>query len=149
MAAGGKNILARKEGVMHVLLWILQFLLGFYFIITGIVHFIVPPGLPEQMAWMYELPPALHLISGSAEIMGGFGLILPGLLRVQTRLTPLAALGLVLIMIGAAFWHFSRGEFINILMNAILGGIAGFIAYGRWRLISLREPTSPLPPNRP
>ncbi|HXF69895.1 MAG TPA: DoxX family protein [Thermoflexus sp.] len=134
---------------MHVLLWILQFVLGLYFIITGIVHFVVPPGLPEPMAWMYELPYALHLLSGSAEILGGFGLILPGLLRVQTRLTPLAALGLVLVMIGAAFWHLSRGELNNILMNVILGGVAGFIAYGRWRLAPLRERTSPLPPNRP
>ncbi len=134
---------------MHALLWILQFLLGVYFIITGFVHFIVPPGLPKPMAWMYELPTALHWLSGSAEILGGLGLILPGLVRFQTRLTPLAAAGLVLVMIGAALWHLSRGEFSNILMNAILGGIAAFIAYGRWRLRPLETGEPAASPRRP
>lgn len=76
---------------MNVILWVLQIVLGVYFFVTGIVHFILPPGLPEPMAWMYELSPTLHLLSGAAEILGGLGLILPGLTRIQTRLTPLAA----------------------------------------------------------
>ncbi|MCS7251258.1 MAG: DoxX family protein [Anaerolineae bacterium] len=124
---------------MNVLLWILQGVLGVYFFITGIVHFIVPPGLPAPMAWMYELPPALHYLSGTAEILAGLGLILPGLTRIQTRLIPLAALGLVLVMLGAAIWHLSRNEFQSIVMNLILGGLAGFVAYGRWRLSPLKE----------
>jgi uncharacterized membrane protein YphA (DoxX/SURF4 family) len=119
---------------MNTLLWVLQFLFGLYFIFTGVQHFIVPPGLPAQMAWMYELSPGLHYFSGTAEILGGVGLILPGLTRIQPRLTPLAALGLVLVMLGAAVWHFTRSEFPNIVMNLILAGIAGFVAYGRWRL---------------
>ncbi|MCS7287432.1 MAG: DoxX family protein, partial [Anaerolineae bacterium] len=64
---------------MNILLWVLQILLGLYFFFTGLVHFIVPPGLPAPMAWMYELPPALHYLSGTAEILAGLGLILPGL----------------------------------------------------------------------
>ncbi|MCS6965015.1 DoxX family protein [Thermoflexus sp.] len=124
---------------MNVLLWILQVVLGVYFFITGIVHFIVPPGLPAPMAWMYELPPALHYLSGTAEILAGLGLILPGLTRIQTRLTPLAALGLVLVMLGAAVWHFLRNEFPSIFMNLILAGLAGFVAYGRWRLSPLKD----------
>ncbi len=124
---------------MNILLWILQILLAFYFSSTGLVHFLVPPGLPAPMAWMYELSPGLHYFIGTAEILAGLGLILPGLTRIQTRLTPLAALGLVLVMLGAVAWHFSRNEFPNIIMNLILGGLAGFVAYGRWPLNPLKS----------
>jgi len=124
---------------MNIVLWILQFVLGIYFIFTGILHFIVPPGLPAPMAWMYELSPTLHYISGAAEVLGGLGLILPGLTRIQTRLTSLAALGLVLVMLGAAVWHIQRGEYPNIVMNLILAGLAAFVAYGRWKLSPLKD----------
>ena len=124
---------------MNILLWVLQILLGLYFLLTGVQHFTVPPGLPAQMAWMYELSPGLHYFSGTAEILGGLGLILPGLTRIQTRLTPLAALGLVVVMLGAAVWHITRGEFGNIVMNLILAGMAGFVAYGRWRLMPFKS----------
>lgn len=119
---------------MNLVLWVLQALLGVYFFITGIVHFVVPPGLPEQMAWMYELDPTLHYLSGTAEILAGLGLILPGVFRVQTRLVPLAALGLVLVMFGAAVWHLTRAEYQNIVMNGVLAALSAFVAYGRWRL---------------
>ena len=124
---------------MNRLLWVLQGLLGLYFLFVGILHFIVPPGLPALMAWMYELPPGLHYFSGTAEILGGLGLILPGLTRIQTRLTPLAALGLVFVMAGAVVWHATQGEFANIFTNIILMGLAGLVAYGRWRLSPLKD----------
>ena len=81
---------------MNIVLWILQVLFGLYFLAVGVMHFIIPPGLPAQMNWMYDLPAWLHWVSGIAEILGGLGLILPGLFRIQTRLVPLAAIGLAL-----------------------------------------------------
>jgi uncharacterized membrane protein YphA (DoxX/SURF4 family) len=122
---------------MNILLWVLQILMGVYFLLVGVNHFIVPPGLPEMMSWMYELSPTLHIFSGLAEILGGLGLILPAATKIQTRLTPLAGSGLVLVMIGAIVWHIQRGEFSNIMVNIILAIFAGFIAYGRWRLSPL------------
>jgi uncharacterized membrane protein len=124
---------------MNILLWVLQGVLGVYFLFVGINHFIIPPGLPDAMSWMYELSPALHAISGIAEILGGLGLILPGVTKIQTRLTPLAGSGLVLVMLGAAVWHIQRGEMPNIVMNIFLAVLVGFIAYGRWRLSPLSE----------
>ena len=124
---------------MNIVLWVLQVVLGVYFIFVGVNHFILPPGLPEAMSWMYELSPTLHYLSGTAEILGGLGLILPGIFKIQTRLTPLAAAGLVLVMIGAMGWHLQRGEMISIFPNLILAALAGFIAYGRWRLRSLPD----------
>ena len=91
------------------------------------------------MSWMYELSPALHWFSGIAEILGGLGLILPGLTKIQTRLTPLAGLGLVLVMLGALTWHLQRGESQNIMFNVVLALIVGFIAYGRWKLSPLAD----------
>jgi uncharacterized membrane protein YphA (DoxX/SURF4 family) len=124
---------------MNVLLWILQVLFGVYFVFVGVTHFTLPPGLPAPMSWMYELSPALHAISGVAEILGGLGLILPGLTKIQTRLTPLAGAGLALVMLGALIWHFQRGEFQNIAFNVFLALIVGFIAYGRWKLKPLKN----------
>jgi uncharacterized membrane protein YphA (DoxX/SURF4 family) len=124
---------------MNILLWVLQIVFGLYFTGVGIMHFIIPPGLPAAMGWMYELSPVLHWFSGIAEILGGLGLILPGLTKIQTRLTPLAALGLVLVMLGAAVWHVQRGEVSNIFLNLINAAILGFIAYGRWKLVPLKE----------
>ncbi|MBE0408957.1 MAG: DoxX family protein [Anaerolineales bacterium] len=119
---------------MNVLLWILQVLLAVYFLFTGVVHFVLPPGLPDQMGWMYELSPTLHYISGAAEILGGLGLILPGITRIKTWLTPLAAAGLMVVMILAAFWHLPRGESLNIGMNLVMVLLTGFVAYARWKV---------------
>jgi uncharacterized membrane protein len=124
---------------MNIVLWVLQVLLGIYFLFVGVNHFIIPPGLPAAMSWMYELSPALHWISGIAEILGGLGLILPGLVRRYTFLTPLAALGLVLVMIGAAIFHITRGEVQNIGMNVVLALLMAFVAYGRWKLRPLQD----------
>lgn len=124
---------------MHVALWVLQVLLGVYFLATGVMHFVVPEGLPAPMAWMYELSTGLHYFSGTAEILAGLGLILPGITKIQTRLTPLAGAGLILVMIGAMVWHAQRGELANIFLNLILAVLAGLVAYGRWRLEPLSD----------
>ena len=124
---------------MNILLWVLQILLGVYIVVIGVSHFIIPPNLPAQMHWMYELPTWLHVVSGAAEILGGLGLILPGLTRIQTRLTPLAASGLVLVMIGAMIYHIARGEYQNLGFNVILAVVLAFVAYGRLRLHPLTD----------
>ena len=124
---------------MNIVLWILQILLGLYFIMIGVMHFIVPEGLPAQMAWMYDLSPALHWISGIAEILGGLGLILPGIFKIQTRLTWMAAYGLSLVMIGAMIYHFTRGETQNMGFNVLLLVLTAFIGYGRQRLRPLTD----------
>ena len=79
-----------------------------------------------------ELSPFLPYFSGSAEILGSLGLILPGITKIQTRLTPLAGLGLALLMIGAAGYHIIRGEMQSLPTNIVLFAISAYIAYGRW-----------------
>ena len=119
---------------MNIVLWILQVLMGVYFLYAGVNHFIVPPGLPDAMAWMYELSPGLHYFSGTAEILGGLGLILPSVTKIKPKLTPLAGAGLVIVMLGAAVWHLTRGEAANIVLNLVNAAVLAFVAYGRWKL---------------
>lgn len=124
---------------MNILLWVLQIVFGLYFLAVGVMHFSPPAGLPEMMGWMYELPVWLHWVSGIAEIVGGLGLILPGLLKRQTRLVPYAALLLAAVMVGAVVYHITRGEFANIGVNILNMLILLFIYYGRTRLSPLKD----------
>ncbi|MFP3882418.1 MAG: DoxX family protein [Actinomycetota bacterium] len=122
-------------------LWVLQWLFGVYFLAIGVMHFVVPEGLPTQLAWMYELSDTLHAVTGTAEILGGLGLILPSITRIRPELTPLAALGLVVIMVGAVVWHLGRDEMLNIGVNVVNAIILAYIAYGRWKLVPIEART--------
>ena len=118
-------------------LMVLQLVLGIYFLFVGVMHFVLPEGLPAQMGWMYELSPALHWLSGSAEVLAGLALLGVPLIRRYGNLVPLAAAGLVLTMLGAMAWHLSRGEASNIVQNLIVGAFAAFLAYQRWKTYPL------------
>ncbi len=124
---------------MNGLLWILQVVFALYFLFIGVMHFIIPPGLPAPMNWMYELSAPLHVVSGSAEILGALGLVLPSATHIRPRLTVYAALGLGAVMLLAAVYHVTRGEFQNIIMNLLVAAFLGFIAYGRARLAPIAE----------
>ena len=121
----------------HRILWVLQWIWGLYFLAVGVTHFVVPEGLPDMIGWMYDLDDTMHSIVGIAEILGGLGLILPGLLKIRPEVTVYAALGLVVVMIGAAIWHAGREEWSNIGTNVLNILVLGYIAYGRWRLSPL------------
>lgn len=122
---------------MNRALWAAQIVAGLFFIYVGISHFIVPDGLPEFMSWMYDLSTTMHVISGTAELLGGLGLILPAVTRIQPQLVPLAAAGLALVMVGAIVYHIGRGEYANIGSNVFWVLVTGFIAYGRSRLVPI------------
>jgi uncharacterized membrane protein len=122
---------------MNKALWALQILLGLFFVGTGVIHFVVPDGLPPMMAWMYDVDPTAHYVAGTAEILGGLGLILPGLTRIQTWLTPVAAVGLIAVMILAVIFHVGRDEIPNVGFNIVLMCLLAFVGYGRWRLSPL------------
>jgi len=118
---------------MHKTLWVLQWVFGVIFIASGIIHLALPDGLPAQMEWMYDLGEGLHYITGLAEILGGLGLILPGLTKIRAELTPLAASGLAMLMVGAAIWHMPRGEIQNSVQNLVFAAVMAYVAYARWK----------------
>ncbi len=81
-------------------------------------------------------PPFLRFI-GVMEILGGFGLVLPGMLHIRTALTPLAAAGLSVIMIGAVVVTIQTMGLALAALPFVTGVLALFVAYGRWRLAPL------------
>ena len=125
----------------NVVLWVIQILFGIYFIVVGVMHFVVPDNLPAPMEWMYDLSDTLHWLSGTAEILGGLGLILPGLTKVRPELTAFAAFGLALVMVGAVIYHLGRGEYQSIFTNVLVAVIMGWVGYARLRLTPLERRT--------
>jgi len=119
--------------VIHAL-WIVQGLLAALFLFAGCVKLVLPL---EKLAGPVELPGPFLRFIGVAEVLGGIGLILPGLLRIRPGLTPLAAAGLVIIMIGATAITLMVGDVTTALVSLVVGLLAAFVAYGRWRLAPL------------
>jgi uncharacterized membrane protein YphA (DoxX/SURF4 family) len=117
---------------MNLALWIAQGLLALIFLFAGGVKLILPIA---QMTKQMPVPlPGLFLrFIGVCEVLGAAGLILPRLLRIRPGLTPLAAAGLVIIMIGATVVTLAGGSVAQALTPVIVGVLAAFVAYGRWR----------------
>ncbi|WP_433258237.1 DoxX family protein [Streptosporangium sp. CA-135522] len=120
-------------------LWSLQALFGFFFAGSGFGKVLLYDGAlyaaaPRAVAWYAAVPQPLIVFIGVCEVLGGVGLILPAMTRVNPKLTPLAAVGLTLTMILAAGFHIMRGEYALVPANLLLGGVAAFIAVGRGRL---------------
>ena len=120
---------------MTYALWILQILLGLLFLFSGSMKFVMSVAeMTKDMPWMPGW--FLHFI-GVMEILGGFGLILPSLLRIRPGLTPLAAAGLVIIMSGATAITLSTMGVGPAVLPLIVGILCAFVAYGRWRVAPL------------
>jgi uncharacterized membrane protein YphA (DoxX/SURF4 family) len=119
---------------MHVALWIIQILLALLFLFAGGMKLIMPL---EKLTGPVQLPGPFLRFIGVCETLGGLGLILPGLLRIRPGLTPLAAAGLAIIMVGAAVVTLGSGD-VMAVVPLLVGSLAAFVAYGRWRLAPLR-----------
>lgn len=93
---------------MNIALWIIQVLLALLFLFAGAMKLIMP--IEEMTKQMPLAIPGLFLrFIGVVEVLGGLGLILPMLLRIKPWLTPLAAAGLVILMIGAVAFSLMIG----------------------------------------
>jgi hypothetical protein len=119
---------------VNVALWIVQVLLGLLFIFAGGMKLVLPL---DQLTGPVALPGAFMRFIGVAELAGGLGLILPGLFRMRPGLTPLAAAGLVIIMIGAVVITLIGREVMGAGISLVVGILAAFVAYGRWKLAPL------------
>jgi uncharacterized membrane protein YphA (DoxX/SURF4 family) len=114
-----------------IALWTVQGLLAAMFVFAGSMKFAMPmEEMTKEIAW----PAWFIYFIGAAEVLGGLGLVLPGLARIRPGLTPLAAAGLVIIMIGATVSTLAIGGGAAALFPAVVGALAAFVAYGRTRL---------------
>lgn len=125
---------------MTVALWIVQVLLAALFLFGGVVKLMVPI---EELVEQVGVPGLLLQFVSVMEILGGLGLILPGLLKIKTGLTPLAAVGLALLMLGAVVLGLRMGDPVGASMPGVIGLLAAFVAWGRWRLAPRIETAPP------
>ena len=126
---------------MNIILWIIQILLALLFLFAGGMKLVLPTETLQQMGSPNQilLPGLLMKFIGVCEVLGGLGLILPGLLRKRPNLTPLAAAGLVIIMIGAVVLGIAGDGPVAGVFPLIVGLLCAFVTYGRSRLAPHRE----------
>ena len=120
---------------MNVALWIVQGLLAALFVFSGGMKLVLPV---EKMTDPVALPGLFLRFIGVCEVLGGIGLILPSLLRIRPGLTPLAAAGLIVIMIGATVITLAYIGIASALIPLVVGILAAFVAYGRSKLAPIR-----------
>ncbi|MET8049916.1 DoxX family protein [Streptosporangium sp. NPDC005286] len=119
---------------MNVVLWIGQSLLAAMFLIAGLTKSTQPREnlIANLGGWVEDFSGGQVKAIGILEVLAGIGLILPALTGILPVLTPLAAAGLVITMIGAIIVHVRRKEYSALVMNLVLLALAAFVAWGRF-----------------
>ncbi|MBL9005259.1 MAG: DoxX family protein [Myxococcales bacterium] len=127
---------ASPERGLHIALWVAQALLAVGFGMAGLMKLTTPyQQLVSSQAWAQSMPEALLRFIGLSEVAGALGVILPAATRIKPILTPIAAVGLVIIMILAAGVHLLHGE--PPLANVVLGALAALVAWGRLKRVPI------------
>jgi uncharacterized membrane protein YphA (DoxX/SURF4 family) len=119
---------------MRYVLWSLQVLLAALFLFAGASKFTQSVA---EMSAQAQMPLPFIRFIGVCELLGALGLILPGVLRIRTGLTPLAAAGLAIIMAGALATTARMQGAGPAVLPGVVGLLAAFVAYGRWRILPL------------
>lgn len=119
---------------MNLALWIVAGVLAAVFVASGLMKLAVPKEklVASGQDWAVDVAPNAIRGIGAAEIAGAIGLIVPALVHILPIFVPLAAVGLVLVMIGAIATHARRKEIPNVVINLVLLALAVFVAWGRF-----------------
>jgi hypothetical protein len=121
---------------VNIALWIAQGLLGLVYLAAGGLKVVRPRErlvASGNFEWMKDSSDAGVKAVGLVEILGALGVILPWLTGIAPILTPIAAVGLVVVQIGALRVHLVRNERQPLPANVLLLLLAGFAAVGRFR----------------
>ena len=118
---------------MNTALWVLQILLALMFLMAGVQKSFLPKEkLDTQFPWAQDFGLGTVRVIGISQLLAALGLILPAATGILPILTPLAALGLVIIMALAMNVHRRRGEYSAIALNAVLLILSAVVAWGRF-----------------
>jgi uncharacterized membrane protein YphA (DoxX/SURF4 family) len=119
-------------------LWVVQILLALAFSASGVMKITTSrEQLGKRMTWANDFSAGTIKLIGGLEVLGAIGLILPTLTGILTILTPLAAVGLALTMIGAAWTHIRYKEYGGMAPSIVLLALTLFVAYGRFVVLPL------------
>ncbi|EFH85396.1 DoxX family protein [Ktedonobacter racemifer] len=124
------NPLTPRHVIRSSALWTLQILLALLFVFAGSMKLLTPIEVMKAQMTI-PLPNWFVYFTGIAECAGALGLILPGLLRIKRALTPLAACGLLIIMIGATTLTILGGDLLPALFPLVVGLLCVTIAAAR------------------
>lgn len=118
---------------MNILLWVIQILLALVFLISGGMKLVIPADQLQAQAppTMIHFSNVFMKFIGTCEVLGGLGLVLPGLFRIGRGLTPLAAVGLTIIMIGAVVVSVMGLGISAGVIPFIVGLLCALVAYER------------------
>jgi len=116
---------------LRIALWSAQIALAIVFALAGEMKVSMPATDLAKMAPGFPL--AFLRFIGIAELAGAIGIILPALTRIAPVLTPLASSGFVLVMASAGVLHLVRGQFGELAVVVVLGALAYFVAWGRFK----------------
>lgn len=119
---------------MNIVLWVIAGLLAALFLAAGLMKTTQSKEklAASGMGWTEDFSSGAVKTIGGLELLAAIGLILPGALGIVPVLVPLAAVGLVLVMIGAAIIHVRREENQMIVINVVLLVLAAVVAWGRF-----------------
>ena len=121
---------------MNIALWIVQVLLALLYVTAGALKTFNTAKAKEQLSWAKKHSDNFVRFVGTAELLGAMGMLLPMLTGVLPWLTPVAALGLVLVQILAIFTeHLPAKEYKALPFNLFLLVLAGFVLIGRFTII--------------
>lgn len=120
---------------MNLALWIVAGLLAVAYLAGGGFKLLVPKdkiaGTTASSKWAEDFGPGTVKAIGAFEVLAAFGLILPAMLDIAPGLVPLAALGLAIIMVGAAITRIRRYEIKFMMVDLGYLALASFVAWGR------------------
>lgn len=130
----------KKNRILHVTLWLIQLMLAASLLWAASMKLFQPlDQLGALWPWTNQVPRSLVTLTGMVDVLGALGLVLPMLLNVKPALTPLAAVGVILMMLTASIFHIARGEVSLIGVNVIFTLLAAGVAWGRWTKVPMRS----------
>ncbi|HEX6536584.1 MAG TPA: DoxX family protein [Gemmatimonadaceae bacterium] len=137
----GEGRLPKAAKRRNVTLWTVQVLLAALYVFAGWAKLSMPLAALAQAT---HLPGPFMRFIAVCELLGALGLVLPGLFRVRLALTPIAAAGLVIIMIGATVVTLLTGQVAAALPPFVVGLFAAFVARGRAGWATRRRESAPI-----
>lgn len=128
----------QSSKALHIGLWVAQALLALAFGMAGFMKVSMPISelAANGMGFVNHTPETMVRFIGITELLGAIGLILPAALRIKPILTPIAAIGIAVIMLLAIKEHLSQNE--SIVANVVLFALATFVAWGRFKKVPIQ-----------